>query len=310
MKGDRLPDEVIIIDTSTNEEYEIINSICSRYKLIKIIKAIGAYPGQARNIGICNSVGDILGFIDTRTVPPLKWLSSQYELIEKNNNISGVYGNTEYHTSNEISRLIKYSTYGVNPLRTVPGMVIKRTAIARVGDFIPTTRAGEDTDWLMRLHLQKIQMSNPRCSVIYYGLDQAGFGRLLIKWIRNYMHSSNLPYLNAHKSIYYHVLVLLLLISAFNWNSLVAGWNMESEFYAPHITKLIILINIGVYAIIRGVIFPFKKGVEIRTLMPYRWILIAFLSFLFDLAKLVGFLIGSLLRKINLKFNIKYKQRP
>jgi hypothetical protein len=242
MLGEILPDEVIIVDTSNNEFSENFNSICNRYKLLKVITAIGSYPGKARNIGIDSSSFNLLGFLDARTVPPSNWLSSSLKLLEINSTISGVYGNTEYLTSHEKSLLIKYCTYGSNPLVTVPGMLIKRSEIAKVGYFIPTTRAGEDADWMIRLQLQKIPMVKPLYSVIYQGLDDVGFIYLFFKWIRNYRHSSNLPYLNAHKSIYYHGFVLLVLIAAFNWNGFIAEWDVDSIFYIPHVTKFIILI--------------------------------------------------------------------
>lgn len=297
MLGEILPNEVIIIDTSNNEFSEKFNSICNHYKIVKVIIAIGSYPGEARNIGIDNSSFDLLGFLDVRTIPPSNWLSSSLELLKKNSTISGVYGNTEYHTSREKSLLIKYSTYGLNPLITVPGMLIKRSAITKVGNFIPTTRAGEDADWLIRLHFQKIPMIKPLYSVIYMGLDEVSFVFLFLKWIRNYRHSSNLPYFNAHKSIYYHGVVLLILLMAFNWNRLVADWNSDSIFYIPHITKFIILFLFIFYAFVRGLILPLRKGVRLLSLIPLRWFYITLISFALDFAKLCGFFYGSIKRK-------------
>ncbi len=297
MLGEILPDEIIIIDTSNNEFFENFNSICNRFKLLKVITAAGSYPGEARNIGIDNSSFNLLGFLDVRTIPHSNWLSSSLKLIEMNFNISGVYGNTEYHTSREKSLLIKYSTYGFNPLVTVPGMLIKRSAITKVGNFIPTTRAGEDADWMIRLKLQKIPMTKPLYSVIYQGLDDVGFIYLFFKWIRNYRYSSNLPYLNAHKSIYYHGFVLLVLIAAFNWNGLIAEWDVDSGFYIPHITKFIILFLFIFYSVIRGVVLPVKKGVGFLSLIPFRWFFITLISFGLDIAKLCGFFYGSIKRK-------------
>lgn len=297
MAGDALPNEVIIIDTSSGEIDVQFQSIVNSYNLVRVIKANGAYPGQARNIGIDSSVGDLLGFLDTRTVPSKKWLSSSLKILYTNSNISGVYGNTAYHTSNIKSNLIKYSTYGVTPLITVPGMLIKRIAVIKIGNFIPSTRAGEDADWMMRLHLQKIIMSKPEYTLTYYGLDEIGFGNLFFKWIRNYKHSSNLPYLNAHKSIYYHGFILLILIVSFNWNRLIAGWDIESDLYVPHITKVSIFLIFFMYAVIRGFILPLKKGVKVNSLIPVGWFFVTLISIVLDFAKLCGFLAGSIARK-------------
>jgi hypothetical protein len=87
------------------------------------------------------------------------------------------------------------------------------------------------------------------------------------------------------------------LIGAFNWNWLMAGWNMESDLYIPHITKLIGLILLSTYSIIRGVIFPYKKGVNLISLLPFRWLLVTLISSALDFAKLLGFLISTVNRK-------------
>jgi hypothetical protein len=295
--GCTIPDEIIIVDTSVINLEEKQQSICKQFNIVKFIKAPGAFPGEARNIGIDKSKYNLVGFLDIRTIPPLNWLSSSLKLIELNPSISGVYGKTEYFTSHEKSKLIKYSTYGMNPLVTVPGTLIKRTAINKIGNFIPNTRAGEDADWMMRLSLQKISMIKSDQVITYYGLDEFGFIFLIHKWFRNYKYSSNLPYLKAHKNIYYHSFVLFILIIAFNWNWLVADWNSESIFYIPHITKISILMLFSAYSIIRGLIIPCKKGVEFNSLIPFRWFFITLISLSLDLAKLCGFFFGSIYRK-------------
>jgi glycosyltransferase involved in cell wall biosynthesis len=292
-----VPAEIIVIDTADQDSEEKIKSICKQSDLIKLIKAPGSFPGKARNIGIENSNFDLIGFLDTRTVPPLNWLSSSLSLIEANPNFEGIYGKTEYFTSNEKSRIIKYATYGEKPLTTVPGLIIKKQALTKIGNFIPTTRAGEDGDWLMRLSLQKVRMMNPKNVLTYHGLDEFGLVYLFYKWYRNYKYSSSLPYLNAHKNVYYHSLVLLVLVLAFNWNWLIADWNMQSIMYIPHVTKISFSLIFLLYSIARGLILPLKKGVKFTDLLPSRWFLITLISMYLDIAKLCGFLIGSIKRK-------------
>ena len=224
LSGNILPKEIIIIDTSNSGEIcnKDINSLIDSRDISLILeKAPNAYPGMARNIGLQIAKNSLVGFLDVKTIPENNWLSSSLELMNMNKSVSGVWGMTEYQVSNKKEWLIRCATFGEKPLKTVPGTIMKIQDINKVGNFLPTTRAGEDTDWMKRLKLQQIKMIDPKSTLLYKGLLNIDFRTLIAKWFRNYTHAAKLPYLYAHKSIYYHGIVLMGLIVAFNWNWVV-----------------------------------------------------------------------------------------
>lgn len=296
---DLKPDEIIIIDSS-NDSIQV-NGFITEFILridvnIKFIHRTQAYPGAARNLGINISNGEFLAFLDVKTIPQKNWLNLAMNQLLTHPEASGVFGSTQYIATNYIAKLIRMATYGKNPIRTLPGSLFRRNTIYITGQFIESTRAGEDTDWMIRINLHKLIILNAESIIVYDGLDNLTLPSLLKKWFRNYKYAARLPYLYAHKSLYYHALVVLLLISAFNWNWVVAGWNSESEFYVPHLTKIVFLLVLISYSFVRGIWVPHKKGATYSDLMPLKWIFVLCISALLDLVKTLAFIRGRCMR--------------
>ncbi len=297
---DLKPDEIIIVDSSNDKLH--VNAYITEvlYKIdikFEIFHSAHAYPGAARNIGIKISNGEFLAFLDVKTIPQKNWLDSAINQLLAHPDASGVFGSTQYIANNYIAKLMRMATYGVSPLRTLPGSLFRRDTIFISGQFIESTRAGEDTDWMIRLNLHNLNILNAKSIMSYDGLDNLTLPSLLKKWFRNYKYAAKLPYLYAHKSLYYHALVVLLLISAFNWNWVVAGWNSESDLYIPHLTKIVFFLMLISYAFIRGIWIPIKKGATYSDLMPLKWILVSCISAVLDLTKTLAFIRGRWLRE-------------
>ena len=297
--GETLPDELIIVDATVNAKIKIeaFEKLQFKYDVsIKLVRAPGAFPGKARNKGVLESKNEVIAFLDVKTIPQKNWLSVSMNELLLQPDIDGIWGRTIYEAKTKMQDLIRCATYGAAPLLTVPGTLIKRNALYKVGQFIPDTRAGEDTDWMRRLNIQGISMGMVKACLIYTGLKDLSILRVFIKWMINYSHASRLPYLFAHKNLYYHAFVFVLLVIAFNWNWVVAKWNEDSELYFPHLTKITFLLLAVAYSYLRGILLPLKKGYKLRNLLPINWILVLYISALLDLAKIVGFLWGSLRR--------------
>lgn len=299
-KWDLKPDEIIIVDSSDNERQvnrsitEVLIKIGVKFELIHRSQA---YPGAARNIGIKISKGKFIAFLDVKTIPQKNWLNSAMNQLSTHPDAGGVFGSTQYIANNYIAKLIRMATYGVSPLRTLPGSLFRPDTINISGQFIGSTRAGEDADWMIRLKLHKVNILDAKSIIAYDGLDNIKLSSLLQKWFRNYKYAANLPYLWAHKSLYYNSLVVLLLFVAFNWNWIVAGWNSESDFYIPHFTKIVLYSVLISYTFVRGIWAPIKKGATLSDLMPLKWIFVVCISAILDLTKTLAFLRGRWLHE-------------
>ena len=82
-------------------------------------------PGEARNIGIYESKGEFIAFLDASTFFEDLWLEKSLKVIMIKN-IQGVLGNTKYISSNSFEKSFLAATYGEKELTTVPGSLIKK----------------------------------------------------------------------------------------------------------------------------------------------------------------------------------------
>ena len=93
--------------------------------------------------------------------------------------------------------------------------------------------------------------------------------------------------------------VFLLILASFlvvvNWNLGVALWDKESWLFIPHITKIFVVFLFSSWFIVRGLFLPFRRGVKIKYLLPYRWVYCGFIGVISDLVKIPGYLLGSFL---------------
>jgi glycosyltransferase involved in cell wall biosynthesis len=286
-----IPSEIIIIDSS-DEKYKISPNFegfikKSGIRLIPIHKQ-NLYPGHARNIGINSSTNTLLAFLDTSTQPNSKWLSSGINLMDLNKS-DGVWGSTYYQATKFSTKIFRACTYGEIPIRTFPGSILNKDIFSKCGLFIENTRAGEDGDWMSRAELHRFRILSPEEFLNYDKLNFLNFKALIIKWFRNYKHTSNLPFFTAHKNYYYYGISFIAVMLAYNWNRVLASWDTESIFFIPNITTISAISIFIIYLVLRGIILPKKKGVSIRFLFPINFIFIVILSALLDFTKALAF---------------------
>jgi len=294
------PCEILVIDSSPHELHisqEFKQFLIKEKISFQIIRYAHLYPGKARNIGIKESGYEAIAFLDIMTLPPSNWLEDNFYILYELN-IDGVWGSTSYAATTKFNQIIRACTFGSLPIRTLPGSIVKKTVFESSGLFIESTRAGEDADWMCRAELHPISFQDSVNHLTYIGLKDMSFSGLLQKWFRNYFYSSQLPYLNPHKEIYFYFIAVFIILLAFNWNALsydesIRGWNTTSLAYLPNITKLSILFFGMIYVALRGIFIPSRKGV------PYKFIgfnlpLIIGVSFLLDVVKASAFLIARI----------------
>jgi hypothetical protein len=286
------PFEILIIDSSIEAGNcpEGITKLCADggIKLIYSYHQL-ALPGDARNIGLGMANGDLIGLIDVQTIPRPFWLEASVNLLACHD-IDGVWGATYFNAETKFEMLVRDCFFGVLPRKTLPGSVFRRKVFGKSGEFIDWVRAGEDTEWMLRLEQLKVSVVNPSSALIEYvglvGLDLKG---LIRKWFRNYTASRELPHFFPQKMLMWLTLYPLLVLIAFNWNYLVADWSMDSPYYFSHVTKMATIVPPLVYFFVRGILLPKYRGVGMWRLLPFRFVMIILICMLADVVKLLVF---------------------
>ena len=234
------PKEILIVDSSGRpmkcpSDYL---TICASSNINLIYESRDkAFSGEARNIALNLASGEIIAFIDVETIPRSNWLETSLDLIERNL-ADGVVGAINFIAKTKFEKLVRDGFHGELPVNTLPGSLLKREVIVKVGRFIDWVRAGEDTEWLLRLKILKIHILIPPTSLLdYYGLIDIDLKKIIKKWIRNYSACRDLPHLLTQKLLIYVVFYTSIILIAFNWNHLFAEWMTDSPYYINHITK-------------------------------------------------------------------------
>ena len=170
-----------------------------------------------------------------------------------------------------------------------------------MGFFNFKTRAGEDTEWLKKLDAYKLRVENAPIPLYYKGLYNFSFLSIIKKWFRNYLYSSSLPHLSNQKFFYTFLCFFTLLIIILNWNY-SNDLTAEGEvFFIPHITKIYLITSGLLYVLIRGILFPITKKINIKFLFPINFIVITFFSFILDFVKTITFVLSFFSRFLKLQ---------
>jgi len=284
--------EIIVIDSSTRDNSECISRYFEQQSLSNLVyyhSTKNLYPGAARNKGISIAKGRYLAFLDTKTIPNKPW----YELLEETilQNIEGYCGKTIYEPNSFVQEIILASTFGFNPLKTVPGTIIKKEHLDKIGYFIPNARAGEDSDWLLRsLELDAILINQERAYTSYFTKDELTLRNVFQKWFRNYRSARDYSHIRDHKFIYILFANIGLIFFAFNWNNIFAKWDESSFLYVDNITKIIVMLSFASYIFYRSFVLPRIKGASFKLILFGGFLPIMLLSILIDLTKIAAFI--------------------
>jgi GT2 family glycosyltransferase len=234
------------------------------------------FPGAARNLGLHHATRKWVALLDVETVPCERWLEEQIGRIEGSNSL-GCFGSTIYTACSFKQALVRDAIYGRRPIQTLPGSVLRKDLFSLVGQFIPNIRAAEDTEWIIRAKAMGVKIRDSSCEtfVYYTGLTKLGLRGLAKKWRRNYLSSRQLQHLKVQTTIVWLVGYFFISLGAFNWNAIVAGWQIDSPFYIDHVTKVVSLTPIALYVVFRGCYLPYKRGVPWSAILPFRFLLLA-----------------------------------
>tara|TARA_Y100001968_G_C19447816_1_gene766428 strand:+ start:480 stop:1499 length:1020 start_codon:yes stop_codon:yes gene_type:complete len=296
----------IIVISSEERNHNINDLVCNEFNsnldflgIVNIILSSKTlFPGAARNIGILKSSKPVIAFLDTNTIPNIKWLEKSYDLINNQEKINMILGMTKYTGNTFIKKLFITATYGELPLKTIPGSIMKRSTLFEIGLFIPTIRAAEDTDWIVRASQFGYINKNITTPVLQYDAIPNNIIQMSKKWFRNYYSCAAIVFhLEKQKLIYFMFGNTIALYIAFTWNYLFAKWDTSSLLYFPNITKLTFSLIILSYFVLRGIIMPLKRGTSINNLLPLRWFMVTLICLVLDISKLSAY-VTSLMNPI------------
>jgi len=303
LKGTLVPDEILIVQSSTdclmknrNTIYTLaldseLNHLVTALKVnLKILNVARALPGEARNIGVENAHGEIVAFLDVKTVPNETWLERSIQLLQKPD-FNGVWGSRQYESNTILGRLIRDAIYGSAPVRSVAGSVFRKEVFTVTGKMISWVPAGEDGDWIRRVEAHKLQFVFPgEANHYYHGLDRKPLSFFVKKWWRYYHYSRLLSVNDRDRWIAQGLLYFLLIFIAFNWNYKISDALFGSPLVIPHITTIVAITGPVLYLFVRGIYLPIKRQTPVDKVFPVRFAMILVIALTLDLVKVLALL--------------------
>jgi len=290
------PSEIIIVDSYGlgNYDKKQLQAMCQNRCAFHIIShSEKLNPGAARNIGVEKASGDYIAFIDIMTIPRVNWLSDYLKQINTGEAVDIIWGSTVYGVNNSgLMPYVRDSIYGVNPIRTLPGSIIKKNVFHKVGQFLENVRTGEDSEWMNRIiYLNLVSIDSSVIAVDYYGLLRLNFKKLIKKWLVSYRSSGGLEYYKWQRQLAVFIVLPYFIFIAYIWNGSVIGWQVNSLFYIPHITKIVTTTPFVIYFLYRGIFLPRDKGLKLFPgILPLRFLALFFVGAVLDMVKFYAFI--------------------
>ena len=244
-----LPHELVIIDSSDDfHSSDLIHKKLNSGRTPYVYKQIQrSYAGRSINIGAELARGNYLGFLDTKTIPELFWISSCMEQF-KCSTLDVVFGKTLFVGENNFQKLIKAASYGNIPHETVPGTVIRKKSWNKVGGFSETVRATYDIEWRNKAKIL-LNYSNAGDICITYAAFPLNLFSATRKYFSYSFHTARTQAKNHIKQWYLSLFLVCMALVIPRWNYIIPGWD-SNPLYIPHVTKLFLLAIICLFFVL------------------------------------------------------------
>lgn len=264
-------DEVLFVDSGSTDDSVLILKNHPAYikKQIRLIQNETGeifFPGKSRNIGIENSTGDTIVFLDVGVWPEKTFPIKTLEFMTKNHLDLNI-GNCLFAAEGFFQKSVCSLSYGyMNILPALPGSVFKKDVFKKIGMFPEDLRAAEDL--VLR---KKAKLAFPNAPINYScEVTYNEYPKNMIELYKKYKTYS-VHTLNAGFGIRSHILILVfyLFLTLFS-------------FYYP--VTFLPLLCIRAYV---GVLVKTNKKLKVVTSFWF-WLFTPFIALLIDLGKVLG----------------------
>ena len=245
----KVPDELVIVNSLHHIEIDrIIEQFKDKLKINYIFSEQRLMPGGTRNLGLFTARSPVVAFIDSKTFPVQSWLEDSIEQLNSSKG-SIIFGKTQYKAHSEIQNIFILSTYGKNPVMSVPGTVLFKKVVQDLGEFDATVRAGEDLEWKDRIERSKTIKAEQSLKVnMFYNITSTNIFQEFIRSARNSWASSTINAQLNTRILIFGLSSLSLMMITPNWNRFMGGL-----IFIPNVTKIYLLAMmiflIGLYLI-------------------------------------------------------------
>jgi len=175
----RQPDEVVVVDGNSGDNtLEIVKNYP-----IKLVSEPGLGFGHARNLGIKNTSGDIMFFIDSDCYAEPDWIEKTLPHFDLNPEVAAVTGRTNlWNTESAVARFLACVGGRMNMLtrrrfvKIAPTMnlALKREVVDEVGGFNEALIRCEDTDLTYKISKSHKILYEPDAIVWFKGSPTLG----------------------------------------------------------------------------------------------------------------------------------------
>jgi glycosyltransferase involved in cell wall biosynthesis len=163
--------EVLLVDDGSSDVIALDQAIAPWRHRIRLFRQHNAGAGAARNLGINNSVGQFIAFIDADDGWMPEFLERQVRLLEVRQDLGMVWtnglirgntplaGRTYFETTQSCEPPSFHSLLVQTCTVLTSSVVVRRTALEAVGGFDQRIRRGQDFDLWLRLAHRGVGMA-------------------------------------------------------------------------------------------------------------------------------------------------------
>lgn len=152
--------ECIIIDgASTDDTLSIIAAFQKKHTNIKVISEADQGIYDALNKGVKIATGDLIGFVHSDDMLASPYIISELVMVLKKNQASGIYGDLQYVSKLDTSKVIRYWKSGIFSKSLLkkgwmpphPALFLKKEVYQKYGNFNLNYKIAADYDFMLRV---------------------------------------------------------------------------------------------------------------------------------------------------------------